>query len=67
MTRYRKVTIPRPDGFDLSRLGAYHLLLRDQVYPLVDNLLADGLIEGYDFLSHTGVDLRLWINDGASD
>ena len=66
MTRYLKVTIARPDGFRARHRGAYHVLLRDRVYPLVDELQRLGMIEGYDFLSHSGLDLRLWVADDTS-
>jgi len=65
MTLYMKVAIPRADGFDEARLSDYHRLLLDSVFPLVDDLMASGLAEGYDFLSHTGLDLRLWLSDDA--
>ena len=65
MTLYKKVEIPRTDGFDESRQPEYHRLLLGSVFPLVDDLIASGLAEGYDFLSHTGLDLRLWLRDDA--
>ena len=65
MTRYLKVTIPRPDGFRAANRGAYHFLLQDRIYPLVDELRRQSLIEGYDFLSHTGIDLRLWVPESV--
>ena len=66
MTIYKKVEIPRSDGFDSSRRAAYHDLLRTSVFPLVDELVSCGLAEGYDFLTHSGIDLRLWLADDAS-
>lgn len=65
MTQYKKVEIPRTDGFDARRLQEYHQLLMQFVFPFVDDLVQDGLADGYDFLSHSGVDLRLWLSDDA--
>jgi hypothetical protein len=65
MTSFKKIQIPRPDGLDQSRLPEYHALLRNSVFPLVDELAEAGLIEGFDFLTHSALDLRLWIRDDA--
>jgi hypothetical protein len=65
MTIYKKVEVPRPDGFDSKRRAEYHALLRTSVFPLVDELVDSGLAEGYDFLTHSGIDLRLWLADTA--
>ncbi len=56
MTTYKTVKIPRPSG-----LTDYHTLLRFQVFPATEDLDAEGLIEGFDFLTHKFVELRLWI------
>ena len=65
MTLFKKVEIPRTDAFDPEKLGQYHELLRQRVFPALDALDAEGLVEGYDFLSHQGIDLRLWLPDGV--
>ena len=56
MTTYKIVDIPRPNG-----LAVYHTLLRSEVFPATDALDAEGLIEGFDFINHEFLELRLWI------
>lgn len=61
MSIYKVVRIPRPDGLDPAKLSEYHRFLNDTIFPLVDELQDAGLIEGYDFLTRSDIDLRLWI------
>jgi len=56
VTTYKIVDIPRPNG-----LAVYHTLLRSEVFPATDTLDAEGLIEGFDFINHEFLELRLWI------
>ncbi len=57
MTTYKIVDIPRPSG-----MAGHHTLLRSQVFPATDALLAEDLIEGFDFINHPKLlELRLWI------
>lgn len=59
------VKIPRPDASNPNRRADYHDLLLTRVFPLADSLIEGGLAEGYDFLSHSALDLRLWLIDAV--
>jgi hypothetical protein len=63
MTLSKKVEIPRSDGFNPAKLLEYHALMLSSVFPLVDELMRSGFAEGYDFLTHSSIDLRLWLRD----
>lgn len=66
MPVFKKIEVPRSDSFDEKRRLEYHTLLRESVFPFIDESMAHGLADGYDFLSHSSLDLRLWLRDRIS-
>ena len=63
MPVFKMIRVPRPDRLDPARIDEYHAFLLNTVYPAIDDLQSERLIQGYDFLSHGGLELRLWLPD----
>lgn len=63
---FYEVTIPYeriPPNRPLELVSAYRELLKNKVFPAIDKLRSEGLIDTYHFLTHVGLDLRISIQD----